>query len=353
MAFVKIANLFLYDYNLLLNHPIELKGHPLGNRRGCLLKMVSDKRRGIFADVAPLPYFHKESLEDIKECFSEIKERLIGTHWSLQLLLKEKHILMDLPLYKKYPSLFFAIEFALLCHLMPKFNFFQDIKINALLAGSDEEILSKASLLKERRAIKVKAGRREPHEMLMLMEKLAKALPGHKFRVDINRAWPLDKTRAFCKKFPIELCEYLEEPLKNPLDFLTFSNEFLHPIAFDESILDTPLEFLLSVPTKAAFIIKPTLIGSLQKINQLYSKAELHGLKFILTSAFESGLGHLMIAHLAHFLGIEDPIGLDTYHWLKNDVLSKKLVLFEGVLNLKENHLLNPYVDMKALKLST
>ena len=350
MAFVKIQDLQLYSYRLKLKQPLLLKESLVDYREGLILKMTNANGQSIQTDVAPLLNFHTESISSILKIFPQIQKALTKSFWSLKLLLNSEHLLSQNLSYQKYPSLYFAIEFALLCHLMPKLDHFQNIKINGLLSGTDNEIEIKAPLIKSYGSIKLKVGARGAYELLSLIEKISPHLKAEqKLRIDFNRSWELSELLEFCKHFPIELCEYLEEPLKNPLELLHFSSSYAHPIAFDESLLDTSFEFLLTIPTKRAFVIKPTLIGSLQKINYFYSKARLHNLQFILTSTFESGIGHLMIAQLAHYLAIEDPIGLDTYQWLESDVLTKPLEFNKGVLSLKEQHILNPYINWSAL----
>ena len=326
------------------------KGSSLDHREGLILKVMNDHGQSIQTDIAPLPGFHTESLKSVLKVFPAIQKKLEGSFWSLKLLLNSDHLLSQSLSYKKYPSLYFALEFALLCHLMPKIDFFQKIKVNALLVGSDSEIKLKTPLLKSYDSLKIKVGKRGPYELLALIDKIKPHLNEHQMlRIDFNRSWELKDLLQFCKHFPLELCQYLEEPLKNPLELLPFSNYYPHPIGFDESLLDTSLEFLLTIPTKRAFIIKPTLIGSLQKINHFYSKACLHNLDYILTSTFESGIGHLMIAHLAHYLALENPIGLDTYNWLEDDILTKPLEFNQGSLDLKCQHILNPYINWNKL----
>lgn len=350
MDFVKIADLQLYSYCLDLKTTLPIKGGSLNKRKGFILKMVSDTGHTIYSDVAPLPFFHRETEADILNIFPKIADQLIGSHWSLKLLLSHPNILSEHLNPTQFPTLYFALEFALLCHLMPRLDYFQEIKLNAYLSGTDHEILLKAHHLKHYEAIKIKVGPRDSHELLQLINKIHPCLLPHQvLRLDFNRSWSLSMLSHFCERFPLDLCDYLEEPLNNPLELLTFSNDFPHPLGFDESLLDTPLEFLLSIPTKAAFIIKPTLIGSLQKIHYLYSKSRLHDLKFILTSCYESGVGHLMIAQLAHYLAISDPMGLDTYQWIKNDLLIQPLDLSYGMLKLKEQNILNPYINFNLL----
>ena len=56
-----------------------------------------------------------------------------------------------------------------------------------------------------------------------------------------------------------------------------------------------------------------------------------------------------MIAHLAHYLALENPIGLDTYNWLEDDILTKPLEFNQGSLDLKCQHILNPYINWNKL----
>lgn len=349
MAFVRISDIEIYSYQTTLKRPLKIYDYSILSREGLILKVKNDLGASVYVEAAPLPHFHKETLKETVDKLANVKEHLIGSFWSTKLLLSSDHILSKVLDYKKYPCLYFALEFALLCHLMPKLAYFQDIHINALLSGDDKTVLEQSKLVKDYPAIKVKASNRSPIEMLKLMESLIFNDPHRRFRIDFNRSWQLSDLVEFCSHFPIENCDYLEEPLKNPLELLAFSDKFGHPLAFDESLIDTSIEFLLTLPSKVAFVVKPTVIGSLEKIHFLYSKARLHRLDFILTSTFESGIGHLMIAQLAHYLAIEEPIGLDTYHWIEEDLLLKPLSFKNGTLSLKDQHLLNPYIDTNKL----
>lgn len=347
---MKITDLTIYPYSFDLCKPINIRQNSLLKREGLILCIKDEFGHEKFGDIAPLPYFHQETLSEVKTLFSEIQPKLLGTHWSLRMLLEGDHILSDLLKKKNASSLHYAIEMALLCHLTPLINANDEVPVNALLIGSDEDILEKAKTIEEYSVIKVKVSSRSPDEMLHLIDKLKPYLTtNQKLRIDINRFWSTEQAEYFSDRFEPSLCDYIEEPLKNPLELLEFSSKCDLPLAFDESILDTPLNFLLSVPTKKALIIKPALIGSISKIFQLYEKAQFHKLQFVLTSVFESGLGHLLIAQLARFLALDSPIGLDTYQWIQKDILSKALVFKKGMINLKESYAQNPYIDSKFL----
>lgn len=348
---MKIETLQLFSYDLPLKRPLILKSQTLQSRRGLLVEMTDEKGRKAVSDIAPLPFFNPETIPAILEAYSQLKEQLLKTHWSLKLLLSSNNILNHTLDYKRYPSLFFGIEFALLSLLMPKFCISPHVTVNRLLMGSDETILDNLQNTQDHEKIKIKIGPRSPDKMIELIEKMRLHLKPHQqLRIDGNRAWTLRQTLLFCEHFPLELCDYLEEPLQNPKEYLTLANYCSHPIGFDESLLDTPLNLLLSVPTKKAFIIKPTLIGSLQRMNFLYQKACKFKLDFILSSSFESGLGHLMIAHLSRYLGLQAPIGLDTYQWLKDDVLLDPLNFQKGQLFLEKENLMKPRLNSDILR---
>lgn len=348
---MKIDTLQIFSYELPLKKALVLKGVTLSSRRGLLLQMSDENGRSAFSDIAPLPHFSPENLPDTLDVYAQIKPKLLKTHWSLKTLFSQNNILYQSLDPEKFPSLFFAIEFALLSLMMPSVCTSPHIQINSLLMGSDEVILQRMPLLKSFSRIKLKPGPRSPEKLGELIERILPYMQeGQKLRIDFNRSWDIKQTLAFCEKLPLEYCDYLEEPLKNPAEYLSLSNYTAHPIAFDESLLDTPLNLLLSVPTKKAFVIKPSLMGSLQKINFYYQKACRYKLDFVLSSAFESGLGHLMIAHLCRYLGIEAAIGLDTYTWLKKDVLMDPLKFTKGTLLLKMQNLVQPELNKELLK---
>lgn len=335
MAFLKIINLELFEYSIQLKYPIILKEHKLSSREGFLLKITDEKGRTTHTDIAPLPHFSSESKEDVIVAFKNIKNILINSFWSLPLLLSFKNILYDSLSYKSYPSLFFGLEFGLLSLLMP-INFkTQQVPINGLLMGDDEQMLSAIKNFKNYSKIKVKVGSRSPKEFLNTLDKLMPSIQDNqKLRLDINRQWNLKESVYFCHHFPKDYCDYIEEPLNNPFEYLSLSEHVSHPIAFDESIFDVPLEFLLSLPTKKALVIKPTLMGSLKEIKLLLEKTIKHNMYLILSSSFESGLGHLMIAHLNEFLGLKHSIGLDTYRFIEKDLMLDQLILEDGFLHI-------------------
>lgn len=152
-----------------------------------------------------------------------------------------------------------------------------------------------------------------------------------RLRLDCNRAWTLDQALEFASHFKPNHFAYLEEPVQSFEELIAFSKATHFPIALDESIHDDWSQ----VPTLKAIVVKPTVVGSIPRI-------PLH-LDLVLSSAYESGLGLLHIANLA---SNTLPIGLDTYRALDDDILMNPIDCSSGTFSWKLSH---PILNMTKL----
>lgn len=285
------------------------------------LSTFSDKREGLilqttFADgsygwgeIAPLPERSKETLTQAKE----------------QLLQALQGKLCAPP----FPSVAFGLECALTPYKPPRARF----PLWALLAGTPDAIKEKASRAAQEgfRAIKVKVSNLSPSDA----EQVIRPLIGKfQLRIDVNRAWNFDQAVEFFSQFPKSAIACVEEPTHD-LDRL---HDFPFPFALDESLPEIPFSKIAAFPHLTTLIIKPTITGgsyALKIIEQL-------GKQIIFTGAFESGIGTAQIAMLAHHLNImENPLGLDTYRFLKEDILQSPLDFSYGTLQLPSQFNLN------------
>ncbi len=124
----------------------------------------------------------------------------------------------------------------------------------------------------------------------------------------------LQNRSNFFSQFAVDAFDYVEEPFQNPNDLALFS----HPLAVDESFpQDLSLRQLEVLPTLKALIYKPTIQGGIIGCLHLLDWNRKRGVELVLSSSFESdvGLGH--IASMAHRLSLTSPIGIGTYHFLK------------------------------------
>jgi O-succinylbenzoate synthase len=115
---------------------------------------------------------------------------------------------------------------------------------------------------------------------------------------------------------------FLEEPCKTREDSLAFARETGITIAWDESLRDEDFRFEAQEGV-GAVVIKPTLTGSLQKVQQQVAAAKALGLTVVISSSIESSLGLTQLARIAAWLTPGTLPGLDTLHLMKAQLLRR------------------------------
>ncbi|MDE3055710.1 MAG: hypothetical protein KGI80_03330 [Verrucomicrobiota bacterium] len=144
-----------------------------------------------------------------------------------------------------------------------------------------------------------------------------------RLRLDCNRKWTLSQALDFARFFPDsskERFEFLEEPVFSLSDLMLFSKKTDFPIAIDESYRLDP-HTSLQIPSLRALVIKPSL-------SDLPSSLPSH-ISLVLSSAYETSLGLLQIARLPS----ASPLGLDTFRFLREDLLIPSLKVIDGHLS--------------------
>ncbi|MBI2743151.1 MAG: o-succinylbenzoate synthase [Chlamydiales bacterium] len=292
----------LYSYSL------PVKGFP--RREGLILELTTEDGRTSFGEVAPLPGWSLETLE-------EAHAQLINLSAKTPLL----------------PSVAFGIESTKL----PSPSLPLKFPISSLLVGSFRQIMNKAERCAREgvTSVKLKLSTLSEEEASSLIRTLKNTFS---LRIDLNRAWSLDKSLKFFSEFSPEDFDYIEEPCSRIEDLFHFPL----PLAVDESLREAPLEYLLKIPQLKALIFKPTLQGGFKMGKLLAEAAKRHNLDLIFSSSFESGVGISQIALLAHALDLPiKPLGLDTYSFLEEDILVAPLGISSGILTLNQPPTLN------------
>ena len=178
-------------------------------------------------------------------------------------------------------------------------------------------------------AVKLKVGNRPVQEDVALVRSMKEALGGGvALRLDANRAWTLDEALEFARGIEGARVEYLEEPLSDPADLETFTRDCGVPVALDESLVGMAPEFLEEQRYAAAVVMKPSFLGGISRMLRLAEGAASLGLRPVVSSAYETGVGTAALVALAAGLGGgEIPAGLDTYRRLAGDVVEPRLPL--------------------------
>ena len=105
--------------------------------------------------------------------------------------------------------------------------------------------------------------------------------------------------------------QFIEEPCKTPELSRQFAQVSGIEIAWDETVRE-PNFVVKNEPNVTAIVIKPTLVGSLQKCIRLIEQAHQQGLSAVISSSIESSLGLTQLARLAQQYTPETTPGLDT-----------------------------------------
>jgi len=259
----------LYEYTAPLKNGILRKGLYL-----CATDTI--------VEIAPLPGYSKETFETVKqECKS------LFTH--------EKNNPFS-------PS----VAFALSC-LFQKKGSLRGIEQCALLRSTHELDHKKGY-----KRYKLKVKNLSLSEAISFTSKVYEQT-GTPLRIDCNQSWNAEKTTSFLTYFSNDIIEYIEEPTPSLDDNLLLTKTTSHNVALDESLITLPFEQLQDVASSFVFILKPTLIGPLDRFLTLDAQ------KFVLSSAFETGAGTRHLLNQIHQSDRIDPyVGWDTY----SDILS-------------------------------
>ena len=335
----------LYRYELPLARPLHLRDKVLTHRSGLLLRFgYGEEKEAGYGDIAPLPGFSGETLEEAQEAVVRWS-KLLG-----HLPKSEPERGEALDFLAQTPSVQFGIECATFQfrHAIGstrRLGLFsaarKRVSVNGLLSGTLEEVVDHAQVLRNSgyRAAKLKVGRQDPEKDVEMIREVHRVFSGVPLRLDANRAWDFDTAVAVSRGIAGCEIEYIEEPLITPERLEEFVRRTGAPVALDESVVEFGVKnvFLQSRQWAKAVIIKPTLLGGIMGCEKLAYEALEFGLKPVVSSCFESGVGLAALAHLASAITSEDiPVGLDTYDWLAADVLPRRFSVRNGVLDLDE-----------------
>ncbi|CCO48716.1 o-succinylbenzoate synthase [Vibrio nigripulchritudo SOn1] len=297
-----MRNVKLYRYQLAMDSGVILRDQKLPQRDGWIIELKEGENTG-FGEVAPLPGFSKESFEDAGE---QLQEQL--AKWAAG---------EELHLDTLHPSVSFGLSIAqmeLVGGLPENGNY----SVAPLCTGDPDDLLPVLSQLNGEKVAKIKVGLYEPIRDGMLVNLFLESIPDLSLRLDANRAWSPDEARKFASYINPSYRQriaFLEEPCKQPGESLAFAIDTGIAIAWDETLQHAVKQegFALSELTGVkSLVIKPSLIGSIERCAALVKQAEKLGITSVISSSLESSLGLNQLARLAHWLTPKSVPGLDT-----------------------------------------
>ena len=336
---MKLAGFRLYRYHLPLAEPQKLKGTTLRHREGLLVELEGGAVG--WGEASPLPGFSRESLDETARKLRDLASSMVGREVTDDWIDTNGDFSRELDARDLAPSVRFGFELAVwnlyaaahgtaLSELItphPRAT----VPVNALISGSPDEALEEARRARAAgyEAVKLKVGARSVEEDVALVRDLNRVLSNVvSLRLDANRAWSLEEAAEFIRGTEGSRFEYIEEPLGDTAQLPSFARTHDVPVALDESLAGMEPEALEDHGYARAVVLKPTLLGGVSRTLRFANRASYLGIKPVISSAYETGVGTAALVALSAGVGDEEvPAGLDTYRRLAEDVLRPSLDL--------------------------
>ncbi len=315
----------------------------LSERKGLLLQIEWNTGATGIGEIAPLPGWSRESLKDVLRLMPALMRDLQG-HNVTDLLFgkREDSILFGLP-----PSIVFGVETALLSTPAARRNnplFISgetvDLTINGLLNFNRQfDLDADASIAKRFEIIKVKAPFTDPDLALSYLRGIRDANPGLQLLLDANQGWDLKALTPYLPELRELDIFYVEEPFASITESEAFFKAAGIHYALDEQWISNSAEILKKIEQKQlpglrAIVVKPTLFGSIIKLENIASRLAFHGIQLVISSCFESGVGISTLSRLAYNLSPGSFAGLDTIKSFKSDLLNPPLHLANNAITV-------------------
>ncbi|AFJ46391.1 o-succinylbenzoate synthase [Shimwellia blattae] len=296
----------IWRYNLPMDAGVILRERRLKVREGLILCLTENGQQG-WGEIAPLPGFSAETADDAQV-------ELVGwaQHWQAGETLACPAL----------PSVAFGTSCAL-AELSGQLPAAADYRAAPLCTGDPDELFALLEQIPGEKVAKIKVGLWEAVRDGMVANLLLEALPDLRLRLDANRSWTPLKAAQFAKYVDPAYrgrIAFIEEPCRTREDSLAFSQQTGIAIAWDESVREPDFVFEKQ-PGVSALVIKPTLTGSLDKVQQQIAAAHRLGMQAVISSAIESSLGLTQLARLAAWLTPGTLPGLDTLSLMQAQVI--------------------------------
>lgn len=168
--------------------------------------------------------------------------------------------------------------------------------INALIPLTDRETTLEAAGEAHRRGIgvlKAKLGAAEQldRQLALLRQVRSEFGAGVRLRLDANGAWAPDECPRILERLASLDPEYVEEPVSGSALLELVGSPV--PLAADESLRDPDLaSSLLASGAISVFVLKPSVLGGIDRCMELGRRAVDHGHRCVVTHAFEGPVAH-------------------------------------------------------------
>jgi len=344
-----IADFKIYQYDLPLLKPLIISGKKINSREGIIVHFTSSQGNEAFGEIAPLPGRSKETLDEALKQVKSLKDFFVVNKPIPENLQKlDGHFIKWLTDLSLFPSVQFGIEMAILNLLADAKNIplnnlisknrHQYLRINGLLSGSKVEIMQQVPHLLNAgfTAFKLKVGGALAEDIAKV-QALSELIQGRALlHIDANQSWSLNDAVTFGNEVGCAAVDYVEDPFKDFAQIPEFFQKTTIPVALDEPLQSLNLDDVKSIDGVFTLILKPTIIGGIEKTQQIIQESRRLGLQTVISSSFESSLAIFTLAQLAGSTARDDHAGLDTGKWFKDNLLKRSSLIEKGMIDLDQ-----------------
>jgi o-succinylbenzoate synthase len=202
--------------------------------------------------------------------------------------------------------------------------------------------------------LKIKMGKEDAHNEIERIKAVRAAIgPTIQLRLDANEGWTFEQALTILTACADWQIQYVEQPL--PAHDIKGMSELRRavsiPLAADEAVHDlNSMRALLRAQAAQVLIIKPQQAGGLSASREMLRLAGQKGMRCVITSAFETGIG---LAGLLHLVAASPEItwacGLATLDRLADDLLCEDLPVRNGLITVPTGPGLGVNLDRIAL----
>ena len=364
---MKIIDIQWRSYRLPFLHSFSTAHNVMTAREGIIVQVTTDRGIDGIGEIAPLLAFGGESLADACTLLLALVDRLHHktAREAMDLVLTERQA------DSKASPVCCGLEIALLdvigkaegyrvCALLSPAGSAPRaaVPVNAVIGAKATKAAIAIAQDARRsgfRCVKLKVGwgvsvNEEIERVAAVRDAIG---PAMHLRLDANEAWNLEEAMAMlvqCVPYDIQ---YVEQPLKaddlagmhalrQAIPIPIAADEALHSLESARRVLDSEAADIL--------IIKPQLAGGLRVGQQIIQAATERGVRSVITSTIEAGIGLVAALHLAAASpAVTLECGLATLHLLIDDLLIDDLPVRDGFLAVPTGPGLGVALDWKAL----
>lgn len=351
---MKIVDVQWYNYRLPFRNSFTTAHGVITAREGIVVEIMTESGISGIGEIAPLPAFGNESIADMRSLLPKLAASLRDKTLAEALNLvycKGKTDIKGVSGYFAHPVLC-GLEIALLDVLgktegcavsallspvgvAPRAS----VLVNAVVGASATEaaiVAAREARQQGYRCVKLKVALEGSiaEEVERVAAVRAAIGPVMHLRLDANEGWQLEQAIAILSQcVPYEI-QYVEQPLKahDLTGMRTLRRAVSIPIAVDEALHSLEsAQRILANEAADIFVIKPQLAGGLHVGQQMITAAAERGVRSVITSTLEAGIGLVAALHLAAASpAVTLECGLATLGLLVDDLVMDNLTVREG-----------------------